>query len=67
MDSEVPAITSVISSIIRSNNNKCHNVAFDLSQLRQWNTSFVSFTVMSEMFLKMSGLKSDQNIYRLKC
>ncbi|MDR2436037.1 MAG: ABC transporter permease [Puniceicoccales bacterium] len=60
MDGEVPTVTSVISSIIRFKNSKCHNVAFDLSQLRRWDTSFVSFTIKLAKFLKMCGLKFDQ-------
>jgi phospholipid/cholesterol/gamma-HCH transport system permease protein len=59
MDDEVPTVASVLQGI-RAKKNECHNVVFDLSKLKKWDTSFVSFTIKLAKFLKMCKLEFDQ-------
>jgi phospholipid/cholesterol/gamma-HCH transport system permease protein len=60
MKNEVPTATSIIWEI-KSKTKKCSSVAFDVSKLKKWDTSFISFTLKFIKFLKGCKFKFDPN------
>ncbi|MDR3273912.1 MAG: ABC transporter permease [Puniceicoccales bacterium] len=59
MRDEVPTTASVIYDVI-AKAKKCSDVVFDVSRLKKWDTSFISFAIKLMKSLKGCRLKFDQ-------